>query len=339
MSIASWFSRTRRIERQASRWVMLMIDDPHRYGPRVKRWMERSPEHRATYSRMVAGLGRAGTAARMLPELQDAVAPKQAPAIWHPGTPLALAALALLAAAGMAVFLQLKAAKPYPEPTDVESISYSAPGQKTVELADGSHVILFGSTRLVTHFSAKERRIDLLAGRARFDVKHDASRPFVVMAQGGSVTALGTVFEVEVGQQVAVHLLRGRIRVVMPKAAPDRSPRNVILTPGQNVSYAPDIRADASIRHDARVASSADATDQQMDSQTFDDVPVSTIIAAVNRQSAVQIELADPAIGQEKIFAQINFLSADSVARKLAQILDLSIDRSRPGRLRLIKAN
>lgn len=339
MSIGSWFSRTRRIERQASRWVMLMIDDPHRYGPRVRRWMERSSEHRATYSRIVAGLGRAGNAARMLPELQDVAAPQSATAPWQARTPLAFAALAGLAVIGVAAFQQFKAADPHPSAIADAVISHSEPSQKTFELADGSHVILFGSTRLVTHFSAKERRIDLLGGRARFDVTHDASRPFVVMARGGSVTALGTVFEVEVGQQVAVQLLRGRVRVVMPKAAPGRSTRNVILTPGQNVSYAPDIRADASIHHDARVASSAEATDQQMDSQTFDDVPVSTIIAAVNRQSVVQIELADPSIGQEKIFARINFLSADSVARKLAQILDLSIDRSRPGRLRLTRDN
>ncbi|MFA7388380.1 MAG: FecR domain-containing protein [Thiohalobacteraceae bacterium] len=339
MSIASWFSRTRRIERQASRWVMLMIDDPHRYGPRVKRWMERSPEHRATYSRIVAGLGRAGNAARMLPDLQDAAAAQSAPTPWQARTPLALAALAGLAVIGLAGYQQFKAADPHPAAIAAAVISHSEPGQKTVELADGSHVILFGSTRLVTHFSSRERRIDLLAGKARFDVTHDASRPFVVTARGGRVTALGTVFEVAVGQKVAVHLLRGRIRVVMPKAAPDRSTRNVILTPGQNVSYAPDTRADASIRHDAPAVSSGNAIDQQGTGQTFDDVPVSTIIAAVNRQSAVQIELADPAIGQEKIFARINFLSADSVARKLAQILDLSIDRSRPGRLRLIKAN
>lgn len=339
MSIASWFSRTRRIERQASRWVMLMIDDPHRYGPRVKQWMERSPEHRATYSRIVAGLGRAGKAALMLPELQDVAAPRSAMALWQARTPMALAALAGLAVIGVAAFQHFQAADPRPSAITDAVISHSEPGQETVELADGSRVILFGSTRLITHFSERERRIDLLGGRARFDVTHDASRPFVVTARGGSVTALGTVFEVEVGQQVAVHLLRGRIRVVMPKVAPDRTSQDVILTPGQNVSYAPDIRADANIQHDARVASSGNAPDLRRASQTFDDVPVSTIIAAVNRQSTVQIELADPSIGEEKIFARINFLSAESVARKLAQILDLSIDRSRPGRLRLIKAN
>lgn len=338
MSTGSWFSRTRRIERQAARWVMLMIDDPHRYSGRVKRWMERSPEHRATYSRIVAGLGRAGNAARMLPELQEVAVREAAPPPWQTRTPLALAALAGLAVVGAAAFHQFKAADPRSVPVATANISNFEPGEKTVELGDGSHVTLFEATRLAVQFSADERRIDLLSGRARFDVSHDASRPFVVMARGGSVTALGTLFEVEIGRQVAVHLLRGRIRVIMPEAAVERSPRDVILEPGQNLSYAPGTSADAAGR-DVLAAAAEQVAAPQSSGRTFDDVPVSAIIAAVNRKSAVQIELADPAIGQEKIFAEINFLSAESVARKLAEILDLSIDRSRPGRLRLARAN
>ena len=339
MSIESWFSRSRRIERQASRWVMLMIDDPHRYSGRVQRWMERSPEHRATYSRIVAGLGRAGNAAAMLPELREFAARKAAPPAWQARSPLALAALAGLAIIGVAAIYQFKAGDPRPVPIATANIFNAEPGKKTIELADGSHVTLFGATRLAVHLSAHERRIDLLSGRARFDVSHDASRPFVVIARGGSVTALGTLFEVEVGAKVAVHLLRGRIRVVMPKVVPASTPRDVILTPGQDVSSTPGSRVDATAGHGAPPQGARDTAGPHGPRRTFDDVPVSMIVAAANKQFDVQIELADPSIGQEKIFAELNFLSAESVARKLAEILNLSIDRSHPGRLRLTRTN
>ncbi|CDO35968.1 FecR family protein [Novosphingobium sp. KN65.2] len=339
MNMGYWFSRSRRIERQASRWVMLMIDDPHKYSGRVQRWMERSPEHRATYSRIVAGLGRAGNAAAMLPELQEFMVRKATPPARQARSPLALAALAGLAIISVAALYQFKAGDPRPVPIATANIFNAEPGKKTIELADGSHVTLFGATRLAVRLSAHERRIDLLSGRARFEVSHDASRPFVVIAGGGSVTALGTLFEVEVGAKVAVHLLRGRIRVVMPKAVPASTPRDVILTAGQDVSYTSEGSADEAAGHIAPAQAARDEAGTDGPKRTFDDVPVSTIVAAANRQFDVQIELADPSIGQEKIFAELNFLNPESVARKLAEILDLSIDRSRPRRLRLTRTN
>jgi transmembrane sensor len=68
--------------------------------------------------------------------------------------------------------------------------------RRQIQLPDGSRVELDARTRLDVDFSNGQRGILLGDGAAIFHVQHDAKRPFVVSAQGGSVTALGTVFEV-----------------------------------------------------------------------------------------------------------------------------------------------
>jgi transmembrane sensor len=69
--------------------------------------------------------------------------------------------------------------------------------------------------------------------------------------------------------------------------------------------------------------------------KSFDDVPVREVIAEVNRQSAVRIELADPAVGDRRVDLDLHVGDANDVADGLAGYLGLTVDRSRPGLLLL----
>lgn len=72
----------------------------------------------------------------------------------------------------------------------------TAPGEhRTVALADGSQVVLNGGTR-ITFDPDKPRVITLARGEALFDVRHDASDPFVVIAGETRLLDAGTVFNV-----------------------------------------------------------------------------------------------------------------------------------------------
>lgn len=108
--------------------------------------------------------------------------------------------------------------------------------RRVVQLADGSQLTLDTNTRVEVRLSSEERRIDLLEGQAFFDVEHDASRPFVVVAGDTRVTALGTRFDVrrEAGSARVV-LVDGRVRIQDPA----RSRPDVILTPGERLDAAP----------------------------------------------------------------------------------------------------
>lgn len=84
----------------------------------------------------------------------------------------------------------------------------------TVTLPEGSIVTLDSETEMRLHESPRERRVDLVGGRAFFRVAADPSRPFIVNAGGKSVRAIGTAFEVsfEHGNMV-VTLAEGKVRV------------------------------------------------------------------------------------------------------------------------------
>src|SRR3546814_17273957 len=70
-----------------------------------------------------------------------------------------------------------------------------------------------------------------------FDVARDPSRPFVVNAGVGTVTALGTRFQVQRSEnRVSVTLLEGAVGIATAGHGDARSLR---LVPGQTASYAP----------------------------------------------------------------------------------------------------
>src|SRR3546814_13527374 len=68
---------------------------------------------------------------------------------------------------------------------------------ESVQLPDGSSVRLDLETAIDARFGIGRRDIEFRQGRAMFDVAQDASRPFVVDAGAGTVTALGTRFQVQ----------------------------------------------------------------------------------------------------------------------------------------------
>lgn len=114
----------------------------------------------------------------------------------------------------------------------------TAPGQRmSIVLADGTLVSLTSSSRLVADFSADRRRVRLERGEAFFDVMHDPRRPFVVEANSGSVTALGTTFDVfKKNGEVVVTLIEGRVKVAAV-ATQHTEEKTVELRAGEQVSY------------------------------------------------------------------------------------------------------
>ena len=95
-------------------------------------------------------------------------------------------------------------------------------GRETVQLADGSHLVLNTDTILKACVTKTSRLVRLDRGEAYFDVKHDPAHPFVVLAGDRRITDLGTKFSVRRdGDKVWVVVSEGRVRIepVGPKAS------------------------------------------------------------------------------------------------------------------------
>ncbi len=114
---------------------------------------------------------------------------------------------------------------------------------RTLSLQDGSSVTLDTNSRIAVNFSANRRNVHLQRGQAHFTVHKDSSRLFTVVALNGSVTALGTAFDVKIDSaagkaNVIVTLIEGSVKVLPHSQAQELSASNEVkLHAGQQVSY------------------------------------------------------------------------------------------------------
>jgi transmembrane sensor len=108
--------------------------------------------------------------------------------------------------------------EPLPENVVYQEVKATYGTQTRVELADGSQVVLNSgsSLRFPVLFSNQKLRKVQLMGEGQFSVSKDASKPFVVDAQGIQVKVLGTVFNVNAypeNNSVTVALLEGKVKL------------------------------------------------------------------------------------------------------------------------------
>jgi transmembrane sensor len=90
-------------------------------------------------------------------------------------------------------------------------------------LPDGSHVLLSPGSEVHVRIDAQRRQLQLQRGQAWFKVAADARRPFQVHTTHGTVTALGTAFDLAVqGNSSVVTVTEHRVRVAAAPAAGHR---------------------------------------------------------------------------------------------------------------------
>lgn len=108
-------------------------------------------------------------------------------------------------------------------------------GEYALVLSDSTRVWVNAASRLryPVRFDGK-REVYLLEGEAYFDVTRDERRPFVVHTPEGTVSVLGTEFDVNAydgGAGVVTTLVEGSVRVA-------KAGRQVVLRPGEQLSTA-----------------------------------------------------------------------------------------------------
>lgn len=109
--------------------------------------------------------------------------------------------------------------------------------QKQVILPDGSTVWLNTDTAIDIRYNVNVREIALLYGEAQFDVKRNVDRPFLVTANQGKATALGTLYTVkQQDDAVQVTVSEGVVEVVSP-AHFNSADSRVLLEQGQQSQF------------------------------------------------------------------------------------------------------
>lgn len=155
---------------------------------------------------------------------------------------------------------------------------------KNIVLPDSSLVILQPGSRLdYAPVFGKDARELTLTGEAWFDVRHDATRPFIVHTGKVSTTVLGTAFSVrawENGNDVVVTVNRGRVQVA------DNAGVLGVITPDQQISYnnATAIASQSSVN-------AAEISSWKEQEYTMDDLTIEEMTRALQEKYGVAIEV------------------------------------------------
>jgi transmembrane sensor len=195
------------IETRASQWLAARDagSNTPAQAEEFNRWLDADIRHRVAYLRLEAQWRRA----EKLRDLKPLDGPVD-PDLLAPKTtrrwPLALAASALLVLAGGWLYQNHWSWDRFETPVG---------GLSRIVLEDGSVVDLNTDSDVRVRLREGQRQVRLVRGEGRFQVAHDAGRPFTVEAAGTAVRALGTQFTVRLhgSEQVDVLVAEGKVAV------------------------------------------------------------------------------------------------------------------------------
>lgn len=173
-------------------------------------------------------------------------------------------------------------------------------------MADGSIVYLNSASALDTDFSVHERRIKLVAGEAEFVVRKDPSRPFVVIADGQVIKALGTDFIVQKHSLgVRVTVIESAVQVTQPEWP---AIRPVVLHPGEQI-YALFGQQPGSV-----LSVKADRIQSWRKNRLiFESETLNKVIEEINRYRPGHVFLAEEALAKYRVSGVSNIDQIDQV--------------------------
>jgi transmembrane sensor len=167
--------------------------------------------------------------------------------------------------------------------------------QRSMQLADGSHLVVGAETKVSVDLTATRRSLTLDHGIAYFKVAPDKSRPFVVASDGYVAQAVGTAFSVDAQPgRMLVTVGEGVVKVSRAAEAEQVSGTGspMLVRAGQRASV------DAAGIRCSLVPSSSDAAPSWISGRLeYLHEELRFVIADVNRYSRRKIVLDDAQIG------------------------------------------
>lgn len=198
------------ITREACAWIAQLdgADAPSAADMEALReWMARSPAHRDEIRRLAAVWSELHVLSDLAAVHTSSPGEQHAAGWFGFKWPSAIPVLATFTA--LCCFIAI-----YAVGFDSQRYRTDIGEQRRVVLGDGSILMLNTNSYAKVDYEDDERRIQLVRGEAHFEVRKDASRPFVVIAGDQSVRAVGTAFAVRrEGPSVRVSVTEGVVQL------------------------------------------------------------------------------------------------------------------------------
>ncbi|SDH64761.1 FecR family protein [Pseudomonas flavescens] len=182
--------------------------------------------------------------------------------------------------------------------------------QRTVELADGSHVYLDSESAITVSYHNDRRDVRLLAGQAFFEVTPDNTRPFSVNAENLQITVTGTAFNVAIRRSgLAVAVQHGSVRV-----AHDRTVLAAALGAGERLRWHTDTHA--ATRDRLPVSQIAAWQNGQL---VVRDARIADVLEELGPYLRGNVVLRDSALGDQRVTGVYALADPDTALRALVK--------------------
>ena len=289
-------------DRQALDWMVRVNDPGFEAWADWEAWMVADALHADAYWRLAEAEADAVAALKSAPiaTVHRIMPPR--PALLRRRSALA-AAFALLALGGGWFGWSQR-----PQPWIIET----APGEtRSVTLDDGTEVFLAGETRLSLD-RRTPRHVTLDSGRALFEVVHDATDPFVVLAGAATLTDLGTTFDVtRLGDAARVGVSEGVVRVDIQTATATLNPGDGVLATADGLEHRPVAPEDVAGWREGRLSYAGERLD----------VVAADLTRALNRSVTVS-----PSLASRRFSGSLTVTAGASVQRRrLEDLLGVSV--------------
>jgi len=220
-----------------------------------------------------------------------------------------VAGIACLGLVGAWLFPQAAATLAVPP---IAAVSTVVVAPETRTLADGSIVELRPGAEILVEYGPSSRRVVLLAGEVHFQVTKDAARPFVVVASGVEVRAVGTAFSVDLGKHaVDVLVTEGRVAVTSPPAAVEAAPAVAMVDAGQGTTVSLEVAGAAAVRS-VPSGERRERLNWRVPLLEFSGTPLAEAIPMFNRHGRRHLVL-DPALGRLQLSGTLRADDTDSL--------------------------
>jgi transmembrane sensor len=299
MNPADTFKPTQ-LEQASLWWVRLREDDvaPEEIGQWLD-WCQSDPAHLQAFEKVESLGGRLGaldaaTRAEMVRDLLGKPGADRKRSGHASRRYLALVAGLALAVGGAA--LLEGALRPSATTQSASYVTHKAQGED-IRLVDGSHLAIGADSTVMVNYTKARRNLQLRDGEAFFEVQHNPDRPFVVQAGRLKVTAVGTAFNIrKTGDEIEVIVTHGVVDVEDGASqATDNSalPKDgaIRVAAGQLV-----IADRGSTSLTVRPVDTNAAVSWRSGSMSFLDEDLALVVANLNRYSAREVQIVDPAL-------------------------------------------
>ena len=242
----------------------------------------------------------------------------------------------LFMAVGGIVFNQWSAA---PEQTIVaaQRASTEVGEQKSITLSDGSVLHLNTNSTVSIAFSDQERRIALLEGEAYFDVAHEKSRPFVVVAGANTVTAIGTAFNVQLVENTAFELVVTEGRVLVQDKAQQRAEEDTKILNGQSAIVDEGLLVFSGEKAvvDKQIAERHTISTENMDDDlawqkgilVFKGETLNTVLDEITRYTEMRFQITDEALKTRRVAGYFKVGDIDGLLNALENSFSIQNER------------